>query len=66
MRAKEKTTNTWVFVIESIALTIAGFMIIPPILEKCANKAYKASLKKERIDFDDMGPEIVEKKSEEV
>ena len=49
MRAKEKTTNTWAFVIGSIALTIAGFMIIPPLLEKCANKAYKASLKNSRI-----------------
>lgn len=42
-----------------IALTIAGFVIIPPLIEKYANKKYKNSLKKEEINFDEMGPEIV-------
>lgn len=41
------------------ALTVAGFIVIPPLIDKYAIKAYKASLKKEDINFDDMGPEIV-------
>lgn len=41
------------------ALTVAGFIIIPQLLEKYSNKMYKSSLKKEKIDFDSMGPEIV-------
>jgi len=50
-----------------LVLTIAGFVVIPPLIYKYTNKAYKASLKKEEIDFDNMGPEIVpkEKKEEE-
>ena len=28
-----------------IALTVAGFIVIPPLLDKYANKAYKSSLK---------------------
>lgn len=41
------------------ALTVAGFLIIPPLIKKYGNKAYKKSLSTEEIDFDDMGPEIV-------
>lgn len=41
------------------ALTYTGFLVIPQILEKYSNKMYKSSLKKENIDFDSMGPEIV-------
>lgn len=48
---------TW-FVVGS-ALTIAGFIIIPPLIKKYVNKAYKKSLMNDEIDFDDMGPEIV-------
>lgn len=51
--------------IGGVALTIAGFIVIPPIIDKYANKVCKASLKKEKIDFDNMGPEIVLKKKKE-
>lgn len=40
-------------------LTIVGFVVIPPVLKKYGNKAYKKSLDVEDIDFDRMGPEIV-------
>lgn len=43
----------------SVALTIAGFVFIPHIITKLGNKVYKVSLKKENIDFDNMGPEII-------
>ncbi len=46
------------FVIGSV-LTVAGFIFIPPLIQKYGNKAYKKSLKNDEIDFDGMGPEIV-------
>lgn len=48
-----------------IVLTAVGFIVIPPLLDKYVNKAYKFSLKKEEIDFDNMGPEIVPSKEKE-
>lgn len=48
-----------------IVLTTVGFIVIPRLLDKYANKAYKFSLKKEEIDFDNMGPEIVPSKEKE-
>lgn len=41
------------------ALTVAGFIFIPPLIKKYGNKVYKNSLDTDDIDFDDMGPEIV-------
>ncbi len=41
------------------ALTVVGFVVIPPLIKKYGNKAYKKSLDVEDIDFDNMGPEIV-------
>lgn len=46
-------------VVGSIALMIAGFVFIPHITIKLSNKFYKVSLKKENIDFDNMGPKII-------
>ena len=48
-------------------VTVAGFIIIPPLIKKYGNKVYKKLLNTEDIDFDDMGPEIVpfEKENEE-
>ena len=63
---EKKNKGKKVFVVAGgIALTVAGFIVIPPLLDKYANKAYKSSLKKEEIDFDDMGPEIVPSKEKE-
>ena len=42
-----------------VALTVAGFIVVPPLIKKYGNKAYKKSLSTEDIDFDSMGPEIV-------
>lgn len=58
----EKKTNrcskvTWF--VAGGALTITGFIIIPPLIKKYGNKVYKKSLMNDEIDFDDMGPEIV-------
>lgn len=58
-------SNTMFWVVGSICLTVMAFLIVPPLLKKYTNKAYKKSLKKEDIDFDAMGPEIVPSKKEE-
>ncbi len=49
------------WVIGFIAVTVIGFLVIPPLIKKYGNKIYRSSLKKEVIDFDNMGPEIVKK-----
>lgn len=41
------------------ALTVAGFIVIPPLIKKYGNKAYKKSISTEDVDFDNMGPKIV-------
>lgn len=41
------------------ALTVAGLIIIPQLLEKYSNKMYKSLLKKEKIDLISTGQEIV-------
>lgn len=46
------------FVVGS-ALTVVGFVVIPPLIKKYGSKAYKKFLDAEDIDFDNMGPEIV-------
>lgn len=58
-RKKKNIGGTILLVAAGTALTAAGFIFIPPLIEKYGNKAYKASLKREAIDFDNMGPEIV-------
>lgn len=45
-----------------VALTVAGFIVVPPLIKKYGNKAYKKSLSTKYIDFDSMGPEIVSHK----
>ena len=56
---KRNIGGTILLVATGTVLTVAGFILIPPLIEKYGNKAYKASLKREVIDFDNMGPEIV-------
>lgn len=51
--------------IAGVATTIAGFIVIPPLISQYGGKLYKASLKSEVIDFDSMGPEIVKKSATE-
>lgn len=57
-KKKDKSGKIVWFAIGSV-LTVAGFLIIPPLIQKYGNKAYKKSLDTDDIDFDDMGPEIV-------
>lgn len=55
------SSKTIWLVLGILALTAVGFIVIPPLLKKYSNKLYKASSKKEEIDFDNLGPEIVRK-----
>ena len=63
---KEKKQSKLGIIIGGVALTAAGLIIVPPLIEKYSNKMYKASIKNDPIDFDNLGPEIVptEKKEE--
>lgn len=56
---KKCKTSKVLMLVGGVALTVAGFIVIPPLIDKYSNKMYKASLKNEEIDFDNMGPEIV-------
>ena len=49
----------------AIMLTAAGIIIIPRLMRKYSNKVYKESVKKDEIDFDNLGPEIVRKENNE-
>lgn len=56
-----KTMYQTIGIVAAIAL---GFLAIPPILKICGNKLYKYSLKKDKVDFENMGPEIVRKEKQ--
>lgn len=56
---KKSTTEKVLIFLGAATLMVVGFIVIPPLIDKCAKKVYKASLKNEEIDFDDMGPEII-------
>lgn len=62
---KNNAGGTLFLIAVGAILTVAGFLCIPPLMRKYSNKVYKTSLKKECIDFDNMGPEIVPKKNGE-
>ena len=71
-RSKENTmsnTNskgTKAFLVTGVAaLTVSGIFVIPPILKKYRDKIYKASVKNDKIDLDNLGPEIVRKEGSE-
>lgn len=56
--------NTTVLVVAGvIVLIIAGFVVIPPLLRKYSNKLYKASIKKDEVNINSLGPEIVRKQN---
>ena len=44
-----------------VVLTVAGFIIVPPLLRKYSNKVYKTTIQKDAVDIDSLGPEIVRK-----
>ena len=43
-RKKKNIGGTILLVAAGAALTVAGFIAIPPLIQKYGNKAYKASL----------------------
>lgn len=57
---KKKRSKVWLG-IGSLVLVAIGFTVIPFFIDKYGNKIYKSSLKRDIIDFDDLGPEIVKK-----
>lgn len=55
------TKKTVYWIIGIAAVTVVGILVIPPLMKKYGNKLYKYSLKKDTIDYENMGPEIVKK-----
>ena len=48
-------------IIGIVAVMTIGFLMIPPLMKKCSNQPYKSSPKKDKIDFENMGPEVLKK-----
>ena len=59
MKEKRKSKVWWG--IGSLVFVAIGFAVIPYYIDKYGNKIYKSFLKRDVIDFDDLGPEIVKK-----
>lgn len=55
--------TTVLYAVGAVLLTVAGIIIIPPLLRKYSNKVYKASIKKKEIDIDSLEPKIVRKEN---
>ena len=58
----EGNKTIW-WMLGAITLTIVGFAVIPPLIKQYSSKLYRETNKREKIDFDDLGPEIVKKDS---
>ncbi len=56
-----KTLKSAFSIIVLTASVVAGVLIIPRLFKRYESKMYKLSLKRDEIDFDDLGPEIVKK-----
>ena len=42
-----------------VVAAVIGFLVIFPLMKKYSNWIYKSFAKREKIDFENMGPEIV-------
>lgn len=62
---KKGTTEKILLLFGAAMLMFVGFMVIPLIIDKGAKKLYRKSLKNDEIDFDEMGPEIIQSDKEE-
>ncbi len=60
-RKKRKGKSIFWYVLGSTALTVIGFVLMPPLIKMYGNKLYRYSLRKEESDFENLGPEIVKK-----
>ena len=45
---KNNIGGTIFLIVTGLALTVAGFIFIPPLIQKYSNKVYKASLRERR------------------
>ena len=59
MMKKRNAMERILIFLGAITLMVIGFIVIPPLIDIYAKRVYKAALKNEEIDFDNMGPEII-------
>lgn len=65
MKEKKERCEVVTWIVLGSVLTVAGILVIPPLVKKYGTKLYKKSLRTDEIDFDEMGPEIVPFEQEE-
>lgn len=65
MKEKKERCEVMTWIVLGSVLTVAGILVIPPLVKKYGTKLYKKSLQTDEIDFDEMGPEIVPFEQEE-
>lgn len=58
-RMKIDGCGEWICFAVGSVLMAAGFIIIPPLIQRWGNKIYKKILSTNEMDFNDIGPEIV-------
>jgi len=56
---KKKLSSKLWWLVGSVTLTIVGFIIVPPLITIVSNKVYKMMTSTDKIDFENLGPEIV-------
>lgn len=65
MEKQKKKSNSILEIVGFCTLTIVGFVLLPPFLDKLSTKLYKRSSKNKETNIDEMGPEIVPNNSKE-
>ena len=65
MKEKKERCEVMTWIVLGSVLTVAGILVIPPLVKKYGTKLYKKSLQTDEIDLDEMGPEIVPFEQEE-
>lgn len=60
-KAEVKKKTKKISIISGIAMSICGFVLIPPIVDKCSRKLYYYTRVNKKVDIDQLEPEIVRK-----
>lgn len=64
MESKSSLNENLLWILVGVSVVIIGFIVIPPLLRKISNKAYKTGSKVTEQDFIDNQPEIVKKEND--
>lgn len=59
----KRSSRIVLYVMGSVAVAAIAIAVVPPLIRKLSMRQYRASSGVSDINFDDMGPEIVEKRN---